>query len=216
MKRCVLCLCVLASIFSIVGQSSATPIVIGTTTFELGINAFPNSVIQIAGSPPYAFGGISATDGLTGADIDTGAFNLNSSQIFELFYPVPIVNQPGDDIYFTDGRFSTDALDFSVDFGSGFNTIASTTFFDTGVNSTIRNTNLNFDLFASTIDLSNFGFAIGDSITSLRIRGINESDPIVIGNLNTDAPIPEPSTLLLLGTGLVGIAGYGIRRKKKA
>ena len=29
-------------------------------------------------------------------------------------------------------------------------------------------------------------------------------------------PIPEPGTLLLLCTGLAGLAGYGIRRRKKA
>ena len=29
-------------------------------------------------------------------------------------------------------------------------------------------------------------------------------------------PIPEPGTLILLGTGLAGLAGYGLRRRKKA
>jgi hypothetical protein len=179
---------------------------IGDTEFPWGTLAFPDLVVQLQGQEPEPFGGVSATEGLTGADIDTGAFNLNASQVFELFFPIPIVNQPGDDIYFTDARFSADALSFNL--GEKWDRIATQDFFDTGENSTIRDTDLSFDLFAATIDMSDFGFAPGESITSFKIRGVNESDPIVIGNLNE---VPIPHTILLLATGLIGLAA--LKRK---
>jgi hypothetical protein len=187
----------------LVGQGAAAAAIwIGPTQFQLGTEAFPNAVVQTAGDPPAPIGGVSATAGLTGADIDTGAFNLTSSQEFELFFPVPIVNQPGDDIYLTDGRFSSDSLQLELDMGTGFAMIEATSFFDTGVHSVVRNTTISFDLFAATVDMSDFGFAPGASITSLRIRGVDQSDPIVIGNLN----VPEPSSALLLAFGIAGLA----------
>jgi hypothetical protein len=196
---------ILVIIFLGSSYSIGAPITIGETNFPLGINAFPNFVAQREGPTPPPFGGISATDGLTGADIDTGAFNLRNAQVFELLFPTPIVNQPGDDIYFTDARFSADALHFSFD--KRWFRIGPQDFFDTGVDSVIRNTTRSFDLFASNIDMSNFGFAPGESITSLKIRGVNESDPIVVGNLN----IPIPHTILLLATGLISL---GVLKRK--
>lgn len=38
----------------------------------------------------------------------------------------------------------------------------------------------------------------------------------VLVTVSENEPIPEPGTLILLGTGLTGLAGYGVRRRKKA
>lgn len=42
-----------------------------------------------------------------------------------------------------------------------------------------------------------------------------DSGGAAIDNLRFGAPVPEPSTLLLLGSGLAGLVGYGRRRLKK-
>ena len=195
-----------------INSASAGSIFIGTTEFESGENAFPYLVTQEAG-PTNSYAGILGTDGLTGHDLDTGAFNLDSGDIFELNFPVPIVNQVGADIYFTDSRFSTDALDIDISLGGSYYTIQASAFTDTGVDSVIRNTNLGFDLFAAEIDMSDFGFALGESISVLRIRGVSQSDPIVIGNLNSANVVPLPGAVWL-GLGLLGTLG-AVRRLRR-
>ena len=65
-----------------------------------------------------------------------------------------------------------------------------------------------FDVIAGSLDLDglNIGWA-----NNLEIDGVAST----VGPINAAAAVPEPSTLLLLGTGLVGLVGYG-RRKRKA
>jgi hypothetical protein len=58
---------------------------------------------------------------------------------------------------------------------------------------------------------------LGDSVgfeVDLNSWDLYTDSYVEVSNVNI-TPIPEPGTILLLTTGLAGIAGYGIRRRKK-
>ena len=61
---------------------------------------------------------------------------------------------------------------------------------------TLQFTSVSFGNIGSSVD--NFGF-----------------DDMTIGSLEQVQPVPEPSTILLVGTGLIGIIGFGRKRLNK-
>jgi hypothetical protein len=91
-----------------------------------------------------------------------------------------------------------------------------------GLNILINGTGTGFTTPLAAFNQGFFSF----SITSGFVAGINTLDFVLFNEsgptglrvefLSGSAdPIPEPATMLLLGSGLIGLAGYGRRRFKK-
>ncbi len=59
-----------------------------------------------------------------------------------------------------------------------------------------------------------FGLA-GNYLSGFSAPG-NAHDGLEIGNIGGESVVPEPATMTLLATGLVGMVGAGMRRRKKA
>jgi len=104
-------------------------------------------------------------------------------------------------IDFTAGFFVTDLM-FTI-----FNTPFSASAYDFG--GALLTTITGGADFTQLFDFSGF------EVNSVTISGdFYAIDDVTFGELTSAAPVPEPSTILLLGSGLLGLAWYGRKRKK--
>ncbi len=110
-----------------------------------------------------------------------------------------------------DGWFAVDGANMESVFAHALLTAPDYFLIKTGNNSGNTNTHFLFQNFASmdwaVIDLADMGFDANNLTNIDKISYISEY------NGDNGAPVPEPMTMLLMGTGLAGLVG--IRRKMK-
>lgn len=127
-----------------------------------------------------------------------------------------LVNGPGNDLALFDLGDNAIFRLYSINIG-GSTQDFSTTF--TGI-TTNTPENITYNINVALIDLSSYGLAEGASISSVGIfigmdQGVPKPSLAFIGTLQSVTAVPEPSTLLLMGSGLMGVVVFGRRKFKK-
>ena len=224
MKKYLMFLCSVVLVFGMVGSANATLITNGD--FENGLNAWTTSGDVIMGDTDDPLGSFASAQGMVNQYALLGLNGTNGTSSLRQNFDVTGLdtltlsfNWAFD--YWDNSRVADDTfLSFVSDDGTPAHQIS---LLDLTTNGTFWNPDvgLAYGYYSETIDISSYitddamlMFSLIEQSDSNWFTGtasVAGIDNIVVSS----APVPEPSTILLMGAGLLGIVGYNRKRFNK-
>jgi len=220
MKKLLVFLCAVMLVFGVIGNAHALSL-INNGNFDNGLNdwtAGGDVEVVSAGSPWFTdVHGMDGNYALMGANSTDGTSTL--SQKFEVSGIDSFTISFNWAIYYFDASSSANDTFLSIigEDGNSAHQITMQQLTTHGTSYVDTHTGMAHGYYTETINISSYYSPNPEETLMFKlIEGVDVSTFSAAGvdNVNV-APVPEPSTILLLGSGLLGLVGYNRKRFSK-
>ena len=138
---------------------------------------------------------------------DESFVSIYEGEFITVGFSTPFLNGPGIDFYIVETGHANEGAYVSVSSdGTNFTSIGTVDVPDGGSNNTQFGDLYGFDLAGTFTEPVSY-VKISDSV-------LGASPGFDLSGVGANYPVPEPATLFLLGSGLIGLAGLGRRKFK--